>query len=275
MLLGEGGTGKGTIVRLICLLIGRVNVTQLRIGEINGRFETSKLIGKLLLNVVEATSDCLNQKGAELLKALSGHDMMDGEKKYIQDAIPFEGIFPIIYTSNEEPVLRLAGDESAWLRRLIPIQFPEKRPAESVMIDDFEEVLFEEEAEGIFAWMIEGARKHWIELSNGKGFSFTDAQKRRADEIVARSKSIITFLFDATEAAGTGDLTVDELYDGYASFCSDKNWTPFPERKFSEIVRPLIMKHYGITQSHDLQRMKPNGKAATVRGYRGIKLKNL
>jgi hypothetical protein len=114
MLLGEGGTGKGTIVRLTGMILGRSNVGQLRVGELNGRFETSKLVGKRLLTVVEAPHDCLEQRGAEQLKAVVGHDLLDGDKKYVQDPIPFEGTFPVIYVSNEDPNIRLSGDESAW-----------------------------------------------------------------------------------------------------------------------------------------------------------------
>jgi len=271
MLLGEGGAGKGTIVRLVGMVLGRTNVGQLRISELNGRFETSKLVGKLLLNVVEATSDCLDQRGAEVLKALVGHDLMDGEKKYIQAPIQFEGTFAIIYVSNEDPNIRLSGDESAWSRRLIVIQFP-KRPAGSAVIANFEEVLYEAEAEGIFTWMVEGAKKHWAELVAGKVFSTTGAQKRRVEEIIARSKSITTFVLDGLSATTTGDLTADELYDGYVSFCIDRKWNAYPERKFAEIVRPLVMKHFGIGQSHDINRVRPNGKTTSQRGYSGLEI---
>jgi P4 family phage/plasmid primase-like protien len=270
MLLGGGGTGKGTIVRLGNLIIGRSNVGQLRVAELKGRFETYRLIGKLLLTVVEATYDCLEQRGAETLKALVGHDPMDAEKKHHADPINYDGIFPIIYVSNENPNVRLYGDESAWSRRLVPLLFPDARPPGSAIIENFEEVLFNEEAEGIFAWMVQGALNHWAELLKGQGFSTTQEQKRRVQEITARSRSILSFVLDGLKASGTSDLTSDELYDGYATFCMDKKWHPFPERKFAELVRPLILEHFGIGQSHDVPRFKTNGKTTCVRGYRGI-----
>jgi hypothetical protein len=272
MLLGEGGAGKGTIVLLGDLVIGRRNVGQLRVSELGGRFETYRCVGKLLLTVVEATYDCLTKEGAEMLKAMVGHDPMDAEKKYQSDPVQYEGIFPVIYVSNEDPTIRLHGDESAWSRRLVPLSFPNARPPGSVVIDRFEEVLFEAEAEGVFAWMIEGAKKHWKELRGKKGFATTADQKRRAQEIIARSKSILTFVLDGLRASGTRDLTADDLYDGYMTFCLNKKWRPFPDRKFSELVRPLIMEHFGIGQSHDIQRMNAKGKTTSLRGYRGIDL---
>jgi hypothetical protein len=92
--------------------------------------------------------------------------------------------------------------------------------------------------------MVEGARLHWAELVAGTGFSTTAAQKRRVDEIISRSKSILTFVLDGLVASKTDDLTTDELYDGYLKFCQDRNWRPFPDRRFAELVRPLILKHF-------------------------------
>jgi putative DNA primase/helicase len=275
MLLGEGGTGKGTLVRLNGLIIGRHNVAQLRVKELQGRFETSRLLSKKLLVIVEAAYDCLSQDGAEIIKGLVGHDLMEGERKYSNEPLPFDGIYPIIYVSNEDPSIRLSGDESAWGRRLVPLQFPNKRPEASLVIDNFEEILFKEEAEGIFAWMIEGARRHYAELQAGKGFSVTANQERRTEQIIARSKSILTFVLDGLEYLPTASLSSDELYDGYAAFCQDRNWRSFPERAFADIVRPLILQHFGVGKSHDILRTKPNGKDTWVRGYRGLGLKNL
>jgi putative DNA primase/helicase len=273
MLLGKGGTGKGTIVRLLALVLGRNNVAELRIGKIDGRFETYRLLGKLVVTVVEATHDCLEKEGAEIVKALVAHDTMDAEKKYAADPVSFDGVFPIIYVSNEDPVIRLFGDESAWSRRLVPLLFSSERDADSEIIDHYEEVIFETESEAVFAWMVEGAAEHWDELRHNKDFEKTPEQQRRTQGILARSKSVLTFVLDGLKSSILADMTSDEMFDGYVTFCQDKNWHPFPERKFAELVRPLILQHFGVGQSHDIVRPKPNGKNATLRGYRTLELK--
>jgi hypothetical protein len=84
---------------------------------------------------------------------------------------------------------------------------------------------------------------------------------------------VLTFVLDGLKASLTEDLTTDGLYKGYAAFCNKNRWHSYPERKFAEIVRPLILQHFGVSQSHDVVRLKPNGKNAILRGYRDLELR--
>jgi P4 family phage/plasmid primase-like protien len=273
MMLGGGGTSKGTVTRLIALVVGRRNVVQLRVDQLTGRFETARLVGKLLLNVVEASANYLNREGAEIIKALCGHDPMEAEKKYTIEPISFDGTFPIIVTSNEQLNVRLAGDETAQRRRLAIIEFPVQRPAGSEVIEHFEQRLFDEESEGIFAWMIEGVVKHWEELENKKGFTLSTAQQKRVEDLIGRSKSVETFVITQLEASGTQDVTTEELYDAYCSFCAASNWMPFLEQRFEEMSRYIIQREFGIGKRHDIQRKDRTGRIRNRRGYAGIKIK--
>jgi P4 family phage/plasmid primase-like protien len=273
MMLGGGGTSKGTVTRLIALVIGRRNVVQLRVDQLTGRFETARVIGKLLLNVVEASANYLNREGAEIVKALCGHDPMEAEKKYSIEPISFDGVFPIIVTSNEQLNVRLAGDETAQRRRLAIIEFPAQRPAGSEVIEHFEQRLFDEESEGIFAWMIEGVIKHWEELQDKKGFTLSATQQKRVEDLIGRSKSVETFVITQLEASGTQDVTAEELYDAYCSFCAASNWMPFLEQRFEEMSRYIIQRVFGIGKRHDIQRKDRTGRIRNRRGYAGIKIK--
>jgi len=225
------------------------------------------LIGKLLVHVVEATEDFLNQDGAEVVKSLCGHDSMDAEKKHVNEPLAFEGRYPIVIISNEQLRVRLAGDEEAWERRFVIIVCPQARPDDAEIIDNFDEALVREEGEGILAWMIEGAQKHWEELRTHRGFSVTPTQRARVTELLARSKAIETFVQTQIQKDPKRNVTVGELYDAYARYCVSKEWTPTTERKFEEASQHLILRHWGTPKSHSLERNK-KGK----RGYWGIAL---
>ena len=273
MILGGGGTSKGTITRLIALVIGRANIVQLCVDQLTGRFETSRLIGKLLLNVVEATANYLNCEGAEIVKALCGHDPMEAEKKYSPELISFDGTFPIIVTSNEQLNVRLAGDETAQKRRLAIIEFPTQRLPGAQIIENYEQLLYDQESEGILAWMIEGVAKHWKELKDKKGFTLSASQQKRVDDLIGRSKSIETFVTTGLERTPAGDVTVEELYDAYGAFCAANNWVPFVEQRFEETSRYLIQRKFGLNKRNDIQRKDCNGRWRSRRGYGLLKIK--
>jgi phage/plasmid-associated DNA primase len=120
---------------------------------------------------------------------------------------------------NEQLNVRLAGDESVRRRRLAIIEFPPKRPDASEVIEHFEEKIFAEESEGVFAWMIEGAVKHWQELQQKKGFTLSADQHKRVEDLIGRSKSVETFITTQLEASGAADVTTEELDDAYCEFC--------------------------------------------------------
>jgi P4 family phage/plasmid primase-like protien len=267
LLTGKGGAGKGTVLKVFIRVIGRKNVVQLRVSKLNERFEQARVIDKLLVHVAEATEDFLNQDGAEVVKSLCGHDSLDAERKHVHEPMAFEGRYPIIVVSNEQIRVRLAGDEEAWDRRLVIIICPNARPEGAEIIDNFDEVLVREEGEGILAWMIEGARKHWEELRNHKGFSTTSTQRERVKELLARSKAIETFVQTGILSDSKSNVTVSELYEAYARYCISKDWTPTTERKFEDASQHLILRHWGKPKSHSIERdNKPK------RGYRGIAL---
>jgi len=268
LLVGKGGTGKGTVLGIFILILGRKNTIQLRVDKLRERFETSRVIGKLLVHVNEATEDFLNQDGAEVIKSLTGHDRMEGEKKHVQEAVELDGRYPLIVVSNEQIRVRISGDEESWTRRLVIITCPRARAAEAPVINNFDQVLVNEEGEGILAWMIEGARKHWKELRENKGLSTTATQNARAEDLIARSKSVETFVQTQIERASDSDVTGAELYNAYTKYCISRKWTPVAEQRFEQSSRHLILRYWGVYKNNHIKRY---GK--DQRGYPEIALK--
>ena len=108
---------------------------------------------------------------------------MRGERKHVSESLRVQGRYAILVTSNEQPRVRLAGDESAWSRRLLNVDYQRPRPSGSKIIDNFHEVLLRKEGPGILNWMMDGAQVHWQELQAQKGFQ-TSQRKRTGDKLV-------------------------------------------------------------------------------------------
>ncbi|MGZ8246079.1 DNA primase family protein [Methylomagnum sp.] len=125
-LLGPGGTGKSTLIRLLFAMLGPSNCasTDLRRLEQN-QFETATLYGKRLA----AITDSDKYGGAvNVLKAITGQDPVRNERKHVQQSgtFIFEGM--VLIASNEP--LASTDYTSGLERRRLVIQFDRRIPPE-------------------------------------------------------------------------------------------------------------------------------------------------
>jgi putative DNA primase/helicase len=100
-LLGAGGTGKGTTLRLVQELLGKDNyaVTTLKQLESN-QFETAMFYGKKAIFITDSER---YTKEVSVLKALTGEDELRIEKKRVQQTGSF--IFPgVVWVAANEPM---------------------------------------------------------------------------------------------------------------------------------------------------------------------------
>lgn len=98
-LLGAGGTGKSTFIRLLFEILGNENCTTTDLKNLEeNKFETANIYGKRLTAITDS-----NRYGSsvDVLKALTGQDPVRNERKNVQQAGSFiyEGM--ILIASNE------------------------------------------------------------------------------------------------------------------------------------------------------------------------------
>ena len=86
ILSGTAGGGKGTFIRVIQGIIGADNVGGLRTQLLSERFELGRLLGKTLLYGADVPANFLNNRGASVLKSLTGFDPVTLEFKNSNEA---------------------------------------------------------------------------------------------------------------------------------------------------------------------------------------------
>ncbi len=116
-LIGPGGTGKSTFIRLATALVGQENVHTTTLKKLEGsRFETSCLEGKRLVVIADSERYTGN---VSTLKAMTGCDTVPYEKKFKQSKGDFLPKAMVIVAANE--VIQSGDYTSGLARRRVSI----------------------------------------------------------------------------------------------------------------------------------------------------------
>ena len=266
LLHGEGNTGKSTFVTIVEHLLGLDYFAELRTSHLGTRFETQCFQGKTLLAAKDVAPETLLHKGAKNIKSLTGADLTESESKF-GGKTRLRGCFNVVITSNARLLIGLANDESAWIRRLLVIEFI--KADRSASIANLDRILLQEEGSGILTWGIQGAVKLLAELKDAGNFMLTSKQKERIESLVLESRSVDEFIANGVtkQQQKNIDVTNEELHDGYIKFCHARKWRPVARKTFQMKLADLMTNAHGVSQRNDIRR--GNG---CRRGFSGIAL---
>ena len=264
---GEAGRGKSTISIIIQKLVGLNNVTELRTSHLDSRFELFRYLKKTLLTGVDVPGDFLSKKGAHVLKALVGGDILDAEQKGGTGNFPLQGNFSVVITSNSRLQVRLDGDIGAWRRRLFIVRF--EGPVPKKKIPDFAGVLITEEGSGILNWALVGLQMVLEDIRIHGDIQLIDAQSGVVDALLAESDSLRHFLNDCVVSDENSDLTVSEIEEAYAEYCPQKKWNPKPITIIRKELEGLMLELFQTTKSNSISRGSKDAK-----GFRKVRLKH-
>jgi putative DNA primase/helicase len=267
--IGKAHTAKSTIAEVVELVRGLNNCTALRTKLLHERFEIGRLFGFSLLTAKDVPGNFLEEKGAQALKKLVGHDYIPGEIKGSMISIPVYGDFDTIVTCNERLLVHLEGDTDveAWRRRLMVFEFLNVIPGEK-RVANYAQILFAEEGAGILHKAVAGAMDHLAELKACGNFAETDEQRDRVDHLLAESESVRYFVAERIQRVSGGPgLSTEELVTAYMDYCDDRNWRPYGIKEAERALPDLIMSVHGVHVGANITRNKKR-----VRGYPNVAL---
>lgn len=261
---GTGGTGKSTVASVIEQVIGTENVQELRTGRLAERFEVTRFVGKRLLSGRDVPGDFLSRSGAEVLKALTGGDRLQGEVKGGHGTPEVDGV-DVLVSSNSRLRVRLDGDVQAWRRRLLIVTYGGKPPEKP--IPDYDRLLIRDEGPGILWWALEGAMAVSRELEQHGRIQRTDRQRQRVEQLLAESDSVRAFVTACLERDPNSEALVDDLKEAYVGYCDVMGWTPVGANEVERQLPDVILQLFGFSKRNDCRRQ---GRA--VRGWKNIRL---
>ena len=218
--VGTGRNGKGVIIRTLEGIIGKENVSNIRLEHLSGghRFMVANLFGKLM-NVCSEPATRRPFK-TELLKQITGQDTVDGEIKNRQELLKFMSFAKFFVQANELP---LVNDTTlSFWDRLNMIGFTETFTDEKKnKTIDIENAWLNDENErsGVLNWMIEGLTR----LKKNGTFTQTKSRDQMILKFKQLSDPIGAFLTDPEECIYGSILwaTRSDLYDAYKNYAEN------------------------------------------------------
>jgi P4 family phage/plasmid primase-like protien len=262
ILTGTAGGGKGTFIRVLNGIIGEINLASLRTHLLGERFETSRFLGKTLLYGADVPEDFLNQRGASVLKSLTGYDPVTLEFKNSNESPSIICKFNVIVTCNSRLTVKLEGDTDAWRRRLAIIEYHKPKPEK--VIADLDKQILANEASGVLNWMLAGLDKL---RADGWQLNLTDQQQKRVDNLLLESDGHTVFVRECLTRDAEGQLTVPDCFAAYVEFCDQRGWTALTKNKFGKLIEDVVVRQFRITSRNDIK----DGSGKAQRGWKGIR----
>jgi P4 family phage/plasmid primase-like protien len=255
---GGGRNGKGVTTKLLSALVGKENKANVPLAHLDEfhRF-TSVNLKDAFINVIPE-ADTKNGLQTEMLKRMTGDDMISGERKGVQEPIKFHNFAKFLVHSNAFPTI--SDTSFAFWDRVLPIPFPKEFKGHKANKHLAEEIIAEDGVSGILNYALDGfyrLRENEWEFTSSKTQEDLKADMRRM------AQPTETFLDQWTLLKNTKATPYDKLYNAMLTYCNIYGVIPPSERDFERNTLRNSHIKKGVYQ-HDGHR---------IRTYLGIVIK--
>jgi putative DNA primase/helicase len=257
-LIGPGGTGKSTYMKLASSLVGKKNThtTKHQLLE-ESRFETANLFNKSLALITEADQ----YVGAvNVLKAITGQDELHYEEKMKQagEGFQFEGM---VITAGNEPS-RSADYTSGLARRKIAVWFRNHIPSPKRRDLDSE---FKAYLPGLLNKILSFSDAEVTRLI-GNAEVVCPGLREFQRETLCETNPIADWLDNKVVRSPNSRLTPAFLYNRFKEYCDETGQKPVSLKRFSNLLIDLCQVQLGW---HDVKK----GRDRTGRFITGLTIR--
>lgn len=231
ILTGDGSNGKSSYLKIIRRLAGTENVSSLDLRELDQRFKTAELFGKLV-NIGDDISKGYI-KESSVFKKLSTGETLNVERKG-KDPFDFTNYAKLIFSANEMPRINDYSDGLG--RRLQIVPFKAKF---SVYDEDYDPFITDKLlSEESLHYVLNLALKALKRLLENKQFTKSKAVEDELSKYQEENNPIISFVQNEDVQLERGVLK--DVYDQYRLYCSDNGFQPVSNISFSKQVKQLF-----------------------------------
>lgn len=253
ILVGDKSNGKSTYIEMLHDMLGDKNISTLDFKELDDRFSTAMLFGKLA-NLGDDISDSFKEDVAIFKKIATGESIKAENKG--KDAFQFIPYAKLIFSANNIP--RMKDPTGAAMRRLLTIPLNAKFSENDPDYDPQIKVkLTQQEAMEYFILLAISGLKRVIK---NKHFTVSQKVQQAKTDYEQENNPILAFIEDCRndngDVEGIYNEATREVYIRYDEFCIKNNFRPVNRLTFSKQLNQAL----GTT----VKNMRLNGKQCKV-----------
>jgi putative DNA primase/helicase len=233
LLHGTGANGKSVFISVLAHVLGTyaqtMPVETLMASSVDGRIpnDVARMAGKRFLQASETKAG--KSLDEQRLKQLTGGDTISA--RFMRgEYFDFRPVGKILLTTNHLP--RMSDDSATW-RRIQLITWPVIIP-EDQRDGYLQDTLIRDEADGILAWIVEGALA-WQRDGLNPPQPVLDALRRYQEEedTVGQFIDDCLVIKDDDPQRGAIGRAAHEIYAVYVAWCKQNGHTPTAQRGLS------------------------------------------
>lgn len=258
--VGEGDTGKTTLLETIISLIGKENTASISLHKMVGdKFSGAQMYQKHG-NICDELS-AIDVSDTGIFKTATGGGTLSGEYKF-GNQFSFLNYAKLTFACNKIPDVKDFDDE-AYFNRWMVIRF--SKTIEKKIPNFVARLTTEAERSGLFNFAMEGLARL---LENGR-FSYANTAIDTKMEMMKSGSSIAQFASQMVEQEAGAEITKEKMYEAYSDFCVE-NELPIDSIKLFGTRFQFYVPY--ASEGH-LTIAKGYGKTERVRGWRNVALK--
>jgi len=250
LLIGPGGDGKGTILKVLQSLLGEINIANVSMSGLQDQFHRIMLVDKLLNVATEVEAGLLQ---SDIFKTVVSGEPVTAAYKH-KNAFSFTPVCKLAFSANKHP--KLQDTSEGLYRRLLLIEM-EKQFVKTGKADIFLLDKLMDERAGIFLWGLRG-----LQLLREEGFKPSKYMSTCLDKFQELNNPVLAFKRTHIAEDPDGWICTLDAYAKYDRFCKKRNYRPLGESSFAVELRKVCPD----------ARKKREGSGKRRWGYSGISL---
>lgn len=259
IMVGEGDTGKTTLLEVITYLVGKENMSGVSLHKMSSdRFSVAQLYGKHVNIWDELSAHDITDTGA--FKMATGGGTITGEHKF-GNQFAFNNHAKLTFACNRIPDVQDFSDE-AYFNRWMVIRFGKR--IDKKVLNFIKTLTTEEERSGLFNVAMVGLKR----LIENNGFTYAASAVDTKLEMMRNGSSIARFVQDKLERAPMTEVTGEDMYAAYQTFC-EENGGDLETSAMLGHKLPFYASYIIKGQVADFVA----GKTKQVRGWRNVRIK--